>query len=229
MTPDDQIDAAELALGLLEGEARAAALERLLADPAFAAEVAWWRDRMAHLAHDYAPVEPPAGLAARIEPPEAGNPVVAKPRRFWPWLVSGALGGALAASLAMLVLAPSPAPPPSVAVAPAPVTLVGVLVSSDGTHAPVAALIDRDGHGLRLTDTILVPDERVAELWRIGGDNVPRAIGLLPRGSRLPVLTRGAVLPGKDETLAISVEPLGGSPTGKPTGPVIASGTLVIA
>jgi anti-sigma-K factor RskA len=29
-----------------------------------------------------------------------------------------------------------------------------------------------------------------------------------------------------DATLAVSMEPPGGSPTGQPTGPVIASGTL---
>ena len=39
--PED-VAAAELALGLLEGEERGAALRRVLAEPGFAAQVEWW-------------------------------------------------------------------------------------------------------------------------------------------------------------------------------------------
>ena len=35
-----------------------------------------------------------------------------------------------------------------------------------------------------------------------------------------------ANLPATGSTLAISIEPRGGSPTGQPTGPVVAAGTL---
>ena len=72
-----------------------------------------------------------------------------------------------------------------------------------------------------------VPADRVAELWRIGGDKVPRPLGLLAPGAVTPALLKGARLPGADDILAISIEPRGGSPTGAPTGPVIATGALV--
>ena len=49
MTEDDVIRAGELALGVLDGEERAAALRQVIADPAFAREVDQWRSRLAGL------------------------------------------------------------------------------------------------------------------------------------------------------------------------------------
>ncbi len=47
--PDDDMLAAEYALGLLEGEELLAARGREASDPVFAAAVAWWQDRLAYL------------------------------------------------------------------------------------------------------------------------------------------------------------------------------------
>jgi anti-sigma-K factor RskA len=60
------------------------------------------------------------------------------------------------------------------------------------------------------------------ELWAIGGDGVPRSLGLL-RGAQT-VLTSDLLVPGV--TLAVSLEPLGGSPAAGPTGPVLAAAVL---
>jgi len=46
---------------------------------------------------------------------------------------------------------------------------------------------------------------------------------VLPTGAGATVALRGKVLAGVD-TLAVSVEPPGGSPTGKPTGPIVYAG-----
>jgi anti-sigma-K factor RskA len=228
MTPDDQVEAAELALGLLDGAERTAAVERMLADSEFAMEVAWWRDRFAALLHGYDPVEPPAGLLAQIALPDAKptpEPVaVIRPR--WNWFAGGAAAGAVAASLVALLTVPKAIVPP---VAPAPVRpLVAVLAPTEGAQqAPVAALVDRRDGSVRLTATIVVPADRVAELWRIGGDKVPRPFGLLAPGAVAPALLKNARLPTPDEVLAVSIEPVGGSPTGQPTGAVVATGTVV--
>lgn len=228
MTPEDQVDAAELALGLLDGAERTAAVERMLADSEFAMEVAWWRDRFAALLHGYDPVEPPAGLLARIALPDAEptrQPVdVIRPR--WRWFAGGAAAGAVAASLVALLTVPKAVVPP---VAPAPVRpLVAVLAPTEGAQqAPVAALVDRRDGSVRLTATIVVPADRVAELWRIGDDKVPRPLGLLAPGAVAPALLKNARLPTPDEVLAVSIEPVGGSPTGQPTGEVVATGAVV--
>jgi anti-sigma-K factor RskA len=233
MTPEDQFLAAELALGLLEGPELADARARLLTDPEFAAETAWWQQQFAALAEDAVPADPPAGLLEGIEQ-RLTAPLRVVPARRWPWFAGGALSGALAASLAALLLMPGPeviervtervvevpvaAPPP----------LVAVLAPGEGTdRAPVAAVYDQQSRTLRLTATITVPADRAAELWRIGSDNVPRALGLLSPGNRASIRIEGDMVLQPDETIAISIEPVGGSPTGLPTGEVIAAGPLV--
>ena len=232
MTSDDQILAAELALGLLDGAEHMAARQRLLTDPDFAAETAWWQDRFAGLAHGAAAAEPPAELLARIEARLAQAPPSGAARR-WPWFAGGALAGALAASLAALLLMPDARVIERVrervveipVAAPAP--LVAVLTPGEGTgREPIAAVYDPQTRTLRLTATITVPEDRAAELWRIGSDNVPQALGLLKAGTRGSLRIEDATLQ-PDETIAISIEPAGGSPTGQPTGEVIAAGPLV--
>ncbi|MCM8557420.1 anti-sigma factor [Sphingomicrobium sediminis] len=66
MSEKDDVTAAELALGLLEGDERAAAQRRVLSDPEFAAEVEKWRDHFATLFPQVPEAEPPASLEARI-------------------------------------------------------------------------------------------------------------------------------------------------------------------
>jgi anti-sigma-K factor RskA len=62
----------------------------------------------------------------------------------------------------------------------------------------------------------------------IPGDGVPRSLGVINRGGEtaitLPAALRTVTAAGA--TLAVSLEPAGGSPTGKPTGPVIAAGKI---
>lgn len=229
MTPDDQVEAAELALGLLDGAERTTAVERMLADSEFAMEVAWWRDRFAALMQGYDPVEPPADLLAKIALPD-GAPMpepVAAIRPRWRWFAGGAAAGAIAASLVALLAVPKAVVPPP-AVSPPVRPLVAVLAPTEGAQqAPVAALVDRRDGSVRLTATIVVPADRVAELWRIGGDKIPRPLGLLAPGGVTPALMKNAHLPTPDEVLAVSIEPVGGSPTGKPTGAVVATGAVV--
>jgi anti-sigma-K factor RskA len=69
---------------------------------------------------------------------------------------------------------------------------------------------------------------RSHELWVIPADGTPRSIGLLPASRRMHLRLAGPTAGQLAEgaTLALSVEPAGGSPTGQPTGPVIAAGKL---
>ncbi|WP_121115822.1 anti-sigma factor [Croceibacterium ferulae] len=233
MNSDDQILAAELALGLLDDAEHMAARQRLLTDPDFAAEVAWWQDRFAGLAEGTAAVEPPSALLARIQA-RLTQAAPAGAARRWNWFTGGALTGALAASLAALLLMPDAKVIERVrervveipVAAPAP--LVAVLAPGEGTgREPVAAVYDQQTRTLRLTATITVPADRAAELWSIGSDNVPRPLGLLTAGTRGAIRIEGDMVLQPDETIAISIEPVGGSPTGQPTGEVIAAGPLV--
>jgi anti-sigma-K factor RskA len=82
------------------------------------------------------------------------------------------------------------------------------------------------GDGASLVTRPIVPVSvqagRSLELWAVPTSGAPRSLGVLPGGSGTVAL-RGKVLAGAD-TLAVTIEPAGGSPTGKPTGPIVYAG-----
>jgi anti-sigma-K factor RskA len=230
--PDGDVAAGELALGLLEGEERAGALRRVLAEPAFAAQVERWRVYLAQLFDLWPAVEPPPELIDRIDAslagPAGGLSRGSAGRRFpWPLLaiVSTALAACLLVVIALRPGGPPPGPPP---IAQAPAASAPILVAALGdAKAPVAAAFDPADGSIRVTAAPPVPAARVAQLWVIGGDGVPYPLGLLASDATLltiPAPDRVRLSAGA--TLAISIEPAGGSPTGKPTGPVVATGAL---
>ncbi|WP_309660942.1 anti-sigma factor domain-containing protein [Sphingomonas sp.] len=224
--------AAEYALGVLDGEALARARSLAAADPSFRAEVARWSARLAPLLDDVAPVAPPArawpGIDAAIGRPQQASNVVTLHRRVTLWRGIAAGATALAASLAViLVTQPVATSAPPVAVA---------------AQVPLAAMLGDDQRDLKLMASYDPASRRLMvaaasdmqadpghahELWMIPADGKPRSLGTMPgprMRAQLPMLMAKEFREGV--TLALSVEPMGGSPTGLPTGPVIASGKL---
>ncbi len=226
--------AGEFALGVLEGGDLLAAQRLAASDPAFREQVALWTGRFARLLDEVDPVSPPARVRGSMEQrlgaePRPSATVHQLRRRLNIWRGYAAAATAIAASLALIVLTrPEPiAPPPVTVEQPAP--LVATL-AGDTTDARLVATWDSARRSLVIAAAAGVEPitGQAHELWVIPGDGQPRSMGLLaPRGRmhlRLgqPVaqyLTEGA-------TLAVSVEPQGGSPTGLPTGQVIATGQL---
>jgi anti-sigma-K factor RskA len=66
------------------------------------------------------------------------------------------------------------------------------------------------------------------ELWIIPAGGKPKSLGTMPDAKQMHMKLANALatLLQRGATIAISVEPRGGSPTGSPTGPVVASGAL---
>ncbi|MGK6322902.1 anti-sigma factor domain-containing protein [Sphingomonas sp. DT-51] len=233
MTPDDRALAAELALGVLDGAELTAARARLASDRDFAGEVARWDAWLAPLAHHYADVAPRAELERRVlDAIEPHHRTQSPQWRHWGAL---ALAGMAAAILA-LVLAPTRVPPPTAlppraapAIAP---PLLAALAVPAGAEAPgrgaLAAAVD-PVRAVISVSAVAVPPSRSAQLWAIpAGGAAPVPLGLLAAGSAsrvtAPARARPLLVPGT--TLAVSIEPGGGSPTGAPTGPVVAAGAL---
>jgi anti-sigma-K factor RskA len=221
--PDPDMTAAELALGLLDGEERAAALRRVLADPAFARDVEEWRQRLAGLFDDYPEVAAPESVAARLAQPDRPALPARAPARRWP---IATLITAIAAMLALFViLRPTPQP----VVTPHRVMVASLMMSDKSAAVP--AVVDMTTGEMRVGGAAMAPSGKSAQLWMIGGDGVPRPMGVLastgPSRMVLPADKRAGLKAGI--TLAVSIEPIGGSPTGLPTGPVVASGKLSIA
>ena len=76
------------------------------------------------------------------------------------------------------------------------------------------------------------PDPQEAndyELWILRDDGVPFSLGVLPQtGQSQNTLTAEAIdALGRGDTLAVSLEPPGGSPTSAPTGPVLYTAALL--
>jgi len=239
-TPDDGPDmaAAELALGLLEGEDRARALRRVLAEPGFAQEADRWRGYLAQLFDLWPAMPAPPGVLDRVEwsiDGPAAMPVAMPPQRRWFWpAMAGVSSVAAAALLLFIVLRPidytpgAARPGASGPIAAAPATMLVASIDPVARGAPVTAVYDPATGALRLTAAALADTGRSAELWVIDGAGVPHSLGLLrpAQPSSFVVDSANRVRLGAGAILAVSLEPVGGSPTGLPTGPVVATGPL---
>lgn len=234
-TPDDrQALAAEYALGLLDGAERAEAAALAASDAEFRAEVARWSGRLAPLLDEIAPVKPPARLWARIDGalavPAARSNVIQLHRRLnlWKGATAGAI--ALAASLALVIAfnpATLPPPPPPVGAMQPPMFAA---LASEESDARLVATWDPNSQMLMVAAAAGVDAvaDRAHEVWLIPAGGGPKPLGMLPATGRMHMRAPRDVAIELEQgaTLAISVEPMGGSPTGLPTGPVIAAGKM---
>lgn len=227
--------AAEYVLRLLDGEELLEARRRIAEDAAFAGEVAWWEERLAPLFDEIGEERPSAELWPRIVErlQGTGGEVVQLKRQVTLWRgASGALGIA-AAVLLMLQLRPdapqpAPLPAPRSEVPPAAPLLVASLA---GTEAPEALTVAYRGDRRELIITparIEAPAGRARQLWLIPEGGQPISLGLVAsegvqRRTLAPAVASRFASGG---TIAVSDEPTGGSPTGQPTGAVLAAGGL---
>jgi len=230
--PETEALAAEYALGVLSRTERAEAERRASSDPDFAALVETWGERLQPLLDGVAPVAPPAGVWSAIARtlPANENSALQGKLRFWRFAGVGSMGVAAASLAAAVMLAnqgPQIAPP-----AAAPQLLNASLAPQQTGAQPLfIAAYDPMRHALIITS--LVPPgadpEHVHELWIIPADGKPRSLGLVEPGQSkvLPLAPVTAPMLAEGSSLAVSVEPPGGSPTkDAPSGPIAATGRL---
>lgn len=220
-TPSDpDMLAAELSLGLLEGEERATALRRMLAEPDFAADVEKWRLHFAQLFDGWPEAMPPTDGLSRLDAAlDGAGPSAVPTSRIWRGL---AVMASIAAALLLVVTITLWQRP--VAVAPQLIAQLRV----EGSAKPIAARWDPESGTLRVAGAAGPDRAHVLELWVIPADGKPRSLGVLPsqgdKTSTPDAMRRSQLNDGV--TLALSVEPQGGSTTGLPTGAVVATATL---
>ena len=218
MTPQERDElAAEYVLGTLEAHEAEAARALIGQDAEFARLVADWERRLAPLLALAAPEAPPPGLWARIEATLDGvRPAPARWRFVWPAFGLGA--SAVAAGLAAFIILRPPVQPP----------LVTVLLTSQDQSA---FLVEAERGQIRLAavNPRGVEAGRVMQLWALPqGATAPTSLGLVPESGRLSVTPRG-IRPEPGMLIEITLEPPGGSPTGRPTGPILFIGRLAAA
>ena len=226
--PEDETFAAEHALGVLTAAERAQAELRMAREPAFAAHVEAWRERLAPMLAAIPSVEPSAAVWPRIERrlPANDNAGVA----FWRRAAMGGFGLA-AASLVAVVVLMGQRPPAVVAPAGLPPgqVLNARIDTPKGDHLFVA---EYDPSRRAVLISSLVPPGagagHVHQLWLIPADGRPRSLGFVTPGTSvaIPVSSKLAGLADERAALAVSVEAPGGSKTDVPTGPVVAVGKL---
>ena len=236
---DRETLAAEYALRLLDGDDLSKAEARAKSDPGFAAAVARWRGRLAPLDAETAVVAPPAGLWDRIEAAVSGRSasndnVVDLRRKLNRWRTATGAMTAVAASLILfLAFQPRPASqnPPAQAGRSESIPMVAML--GDKSAIKVVASWDPAARQLVLAvpGEISVDTLHSRELWVIPAGGKPRSLGMMPVGKQMHMRLAEALaeLLQHGATIAISIEPPGGSRTGAPTGPVVASGALTRA
>ncbi|TCH97993.1 RNA polymerase subunit sigma-70 [Roseococcus sp. SYP-B2431] len=219
MTPEERDGlAAEYVLGTLEAREAAELRRRMETDAELAAAVAGWERRLAPLLALAPPEAPPPDLWARIERSLGGIAAPARTGWRFPWPALGIGASAVAAGLAaFLVLRPPPQAP-----------LMTVLLTS---RDQPAWLVEAQGDTIRLAALNQRPVEpgRVAQLWALPqGATAPTSLGLVPEGGRFSV-TPTTLRPTPGMLIEITLEPPGGSPTGRPTGPILFIGRLSAA
>ncbi len=215
---DDDILAAEFALGALPPDRQAALARRAENDPGFARLVAQWQDRLLPLADGFAPADPPPALKRALDLRLFGAPA-----RPGPWrslaLWRGLAAGATAAFLLSLALPAAPE-----------IRLVALL-AHEGSDVHYMAVYDTGDGTVGLSHLSGNPAQgRDFELWVIRDPaQPPVSLGVIPAGqaaAHLAVDNRTRALVEAGAQLAITLEPQGGSATGLPTGNVVAAGDL---
>jgi anti-sigma-K factor RskA len=218
-----------LAAGYVAGTLRGAARRRfeslLPGHPGLRAAVTEWQGRLIPLTVAIQPVQPSAAVWRAIErrlwPSPASQPWW---QRLTPWRAATSLATVAAVALAVAVASPPPAQAP----------VVVVLQSTGGDPAvagSVVASFSADGRAAvaRTLTPVSLQSDRVLELWWAPEKGAPTSLGLI-KADGMTVLSRGQLPGGLKgsgiDHMAVSVEPPGGSPTGKPTGPVVFYGKL---
>lgn len=225
--------AAEFALGLLD-TAQTARCEALAVEDAdFAARVEAWRRNLIEIDMAAIPEPPPDALWHRIEAGMAGTGAAPSPRPgaktttnwlsgLWSYLPAWRAAG-LAAMAACLVLA---------------IALTMQIRSIARTPVLVAVMMSDQSRPLALVNTFrdgraeLVPLEALSapagkslQVWTLWDRaRGPVSVGLLEAMRSMKLTVDGLPAPIPNQLFEVTLEPAGGSPTGRPTGPILMKG-----
>lgn len=229
--PETDLDAIMVALGLSEMQVGGRTGEREFDDA-----VAYWEHRLEPLTGIAAPVPPSAELWDRIASAVgfAGADVRPPARRptklvdWWSslpaWRFAATAAATCAALLAIALLWSTPRPGPNAA------AYVAVLLAPDGKRETGWVVeVARNG-GVRLIPLVqtTVASGRALQFWtKADHQPAPDSLGLVTDNT-ITTMPPSAVPPvTTDQLFEITLEPAGGSPIGRPTGPVLYAGRTI--
>jgi anti-sigma-K factor RskA len=239
MSPDDKSAtegeaplAAEFVLGLVQGDRRDALEKRRRDDYVFAREVEFWEARLGPIASDVAPQSVSPDVWEKIAqeighkpvPLAASTAVRMEREGIWNslafWRNLGIASSALAAACLIFLFTAPASPPPS---------LVAALTMNDGSSGFMATVDRMTGRVMLMPAADMpMPTERTYQLWIVPADGKPVSLGTIKSAGAVTISMPTEVMTHAvpQSALVISIEPMGGSPTGEPTGPVLAKGMM---
>jgi len=233
LSPEDDFSAAEYVLGTLDPAERATIAARRQREPELEAAIRAWEERLSPLAEAIPPIEPPRDYLADIEARIRGSaPALAAPNeavvalrsRLARWRAAAIGATGLAAMLAIGVVFRETTREA------APREFVAVLQKSADSPA-FAVTVNLDTRELTVRPVSApAPSGKSYELWIIDAAlGAPRSLGVIDpadvtRANKIAAFDPAVV---KSATYAVTVEPLGGSPTGQPTSAPVYVGKLI--
>ncbi|MEC4717740.1 anti-sigma factor [Noviherbaspirillum sp. CPCC 100848] len=215
--------AGEYVLGALSSEEMAEVEQEIGRNHALAAAVGYWRDRLLEVTPAPPPVMPAPRLWARIERdirqalPAPRAPASGLWNSLFFWRASGMAGVLASALLALRLFTAAPE-----ALTP---RYVAVLQPPASGAVWVVAIDAKEVH-LRPLSPVQLEAGRSVQFWtKPEGAAAPTSLGLVAadRPTSVPL----SMLPGlgPNQLFEVTLEPQSGSPTGRPTGPILAVGT----
>ena len=234
-------------MGLLEGAEHAEAERRIATDDAFARAVSAWRERLADLdaTAEATRAEPGAVAADRRRDKVAPTTPLPVARaalrgatlwnniRFWRGAGIGGVFAALlfAAIMVGALITSRQLRNDMIALAQRKPIYVAVLVNDTTKEAGAIVNAFADGRveliPLRPID---VPAGRTLQVWTLWDRSIgPKSIGLTGQSRTLQLDLESLPETVPDQLFEITLEPEGGSPIGRPTGPILFKGNAARA
>jgi anti-sigma-K factor RskA len=220
--------AAEYVLGTLPARARIRFRRVAAADAMVAGAIGDWERRLSGLADGLPGVMPPPRVWTRIasrlglasgESTGASSGSWWGRVAFWRVFALASFAGLIALGIAQYKGTP----------AQGGEGIVVVMAGPDAKPVFVAASPRGDRvMRVKAVAAVAIPADKSLELWMLPGQGDPISLGLVDATGTATLTLRapaGTLLAGMT-ALALSLEPAGGSPTGKPTGPVLYTGTI---
>ena len=232
--------AAHYVLGSLHGAARRRFENLAIKRADWQQATDWWSTRLHLLADTVPAVEPRKELWQKIQSRLYGMETATSWSDWWKSLAVGS--SAITAVLAFILVThppqtietPTPVaavttPIPSLSTVP---TKIAILANAEAKPGWMLALAKNKAGKPEMRVTALASlkpqADKSFELWILPPDkSAPISLGVLPQqGNQQVIISEQTATLIADGGLAVTLEPVGGSPTGKSTGPVVYQGKL---
>ncbi|MCB1474812.1 MAG: anti-sigma factor [Rhodobiaceae bacterium] len=211
-------------LGLLSDSETEAFEAAMAHDEALARRVGDLHDRLLPLDLSAPEADVPDDMTSRVKRAVAEHPTILRPGATNPAAAVGtrrSAWGMMAASLAGLIIGFglgwfNPDPQPAV---------VAVLLDQNGVPQAIIEDYGNDTAQVRFVADIEVPSDRTMQVWTLPSKEMgATSLGILSGVQPTLLHSQDLPRPADQQLYEITLEPLGGSPTGRPTGPILGKG-----